>query len=276
MNNLIQFLHPGVEPDIKRNINFCPVNTGASHKRKFIRTNVDYLNGGAELKKHQATFWGEWELASNLSRIVPSPQQGSGFPRYIHKPIWPQSVPASIVASNSCSKPHCYQNTDPFVFCDPFLYFCCRIKSGNLLDRLSSGDVVIFGSHLSGEFVFDTLFVVADRISALDTEKYCKDFYQVNAPYLGSNTYIYRGATYQNPVNGMFSFFPCKVLDESNNNANSSFKRPALPKSNYINPAMTQHYKKTNMGNSELLQTWQGIKDLVQSQGLSLGLRAYL
>jgi len=276
MSNIIQLLHPGVEPNIKNNSTYCPINTSSTHKRKFIQADVDYLDGNGDLNKYESTFWGEWELASNVSRIVPSPQQRSGLPMYIHKPIWPQTVPGLNIASSNCSKFHYYQNTDPFVFCNPFLHFCCHINHGNILDRLSSGDVVIFGSHIAGQFVFDTLFVVADRIPARDKEKYCNDFYQVNTPYLDINPYIYRGATYKNPVNGMFSFFSCKVLSESTSSPTLSFARPALPKSNYINPAMKQNYKKTNMSNSELFQEWNSIKDLVQSQGLSLGLRAYL
>jgi hypothetical protein len=58
------------------------------------------------------------------------------------------------------------QNTDPFVFGDRFLYTCCkqRLRSGRptQLRYLPHGSLVLFGSHISGGFGLDTVFVVDD------------------------------------------------------------------------------------------------------------------
>lgn len=266
----VQLLHPGVEPVIRRGSLICPANTGHTHKRKFLNTKADYLKNNHVING-DVNFWGEWELASSVQSLFPV-ISGKALPKYIHRPIWPQKVGNPAYCKKSYI--HGYQNTDPFVFCDSFLYFCCQIRSGGILDKLTYGDLVVFGSHVGGQFVFDTVFVVADRVNAKHFSDECPDFLNVNGPHLITNQKIYRGATYSNQVNGMFSFFPCKFVD---NKTIKAFPRPALPLSSYITPAKTQNFKATWVGNYQgMYNIWKQIVDIVINDGLVLGLRAYL
>jgi hypothetical protein len=61
-----------------------------------------------------------------------------------------------------------WQNTDPFVFGERFLYSCCKQLRHNgtatYLRELQRGDVILFGSHQHGAFVLDTVLVVAESL----------------------------------------------------------------------------------------------------------------
>jgi hypothetical protein len=204
MNKFVQLMHPGTEPIISNSRpTICPPNTGKVHKRKFLQSNGDYLDKQGVRQNANLNFWGEWEPASHVQRI--GRKLLPGMPRYVHTPICPQKLQADkIQKSTNCSDKDsfCCQSTDPFVICEPFLYFHCQIRPRNQLDNLKRGDIVVFGSHLAGHFVLDTVFVVAERVK-LDDHNVCDKFLIVNQ----FPDQIYLGATIANPVYGMFSFF---------------------------------------------------------------------
>lgn len=98
----------------------------------------------------ELVFWGEWEPPADVRGLGPLSTNVLFSPQY---PVFP-GRPKS-------------QNTDPFVFDGEFLYCCCKQvrKDGTVtfLRDLDHGDVLIFGSHVGGTFVLDTVFVVGER-----------------------------------------------------------------------------------------------------------------
>jgi hypothetical protein len=230
----VQFIHPGGEhePDDGLQKRW---NTNV-HKRKFLKRAGRYVAnekvGGGEM-----LFWGEWEPESDAQRIVSPIPHG---PRFIYEPYY--VVPKSY---------HGLQNTDPFVFGQQFHYTGCQqrtTKGAMQLRYLSKGSVILFGScEDKNAFVLDTVFVVDhwidhDRanyrkvlvgaISQEYKEVTISPWYQEPlventscAPTGSNETWrLYFGATYDKPLHGMYSFFPC-LTDEPKS---KGFARPRI------------------------------------------------
>lgn len=125
--------------------------------------------------------------------------------------------------------------------------------------NLPCGSIILFGSCLRGKFVLDTLFVVRDSIlydcahyvpkaripdayrevvlkplclSGRSREEGC-------APERGRRYTLYFGATYTEPLDGMFSFFPCMPHAERC----EGFKRPVIEIRDLITPALHQGFR---------------------------------
>jgi hypothetical protein len=89
--------------------------------------------------------------------------------------------------------------------------------------------------------------------------------------YAGKRFTLYRGATYEAPINGMYSFTPCRRADGEN----ARFPRPAisLPACHvlreYVNPRSTQTPKVRDlMGVSK---QWEYLRQQVIAAGCLLG-----
>jgi hypothetical protein len=84
---------------------------------------------------------------------------------------------------------------------------------------------------------------------------------------------LYLGATLEDPVAGMFSFFPCLTGD----GIAQGFARPAIYIPDVITPTMTQN-KRLNPRQSitEIVPLWQEVVHQVTDQGLALGIHADL
>jgi hypothetical protein len=115
----------------------------------------------------------------------------------------------------------------------------------------------------------DTVFVVEERV-ALDDPKVCSKFLWANKPFLNQfPNQVYLGATFANPVNGMFSFFPTLPV---HGNDPQPFPLPILTLPNYINPALMMHHKISKSCNVAAL--WMNIVDQVNRANLLLGLKS--
>ena len=115
----------------------------------------------------------------------------------------------------------------------------------------------------------DTVFVVAER-GALNDPKVCSRFALVNQPYINQfPPQVYLGATFANPVDGMFSFFPTLPV---HGNSPQPFARPVLNLPNYINPGLMMHHKISKVMNISSL--WLSIVQQVHRAGLLQGLKA--
>jgi hypothetical protein len=267
---VVQFIHPGSEHNPGK-ANRMAWRVTNPHARKFLRRPGRYLDGNREEREADLVFWGEWEGPSD---VVERWDHDDYLPRFLHEPIWgPPPTPGFR------------QNTDPWVFGDTFRYSNCKQLTyrGNptALQRLTPGSVVLFGSHLGGEFVLDTVFVVGDAepdpyvpsdngdLDVDDAFRVCTLNSVATTDGADALFTLFRGATPGRPVNGMYSFVPCRRADAPY----PRFKRPALASSRYVNPTIKQGMKGT--GNPISLagatKSWEQVRDQVLDAGCLLG-----
>lgn len=232
MPDFIQFFHSGAEHTltaVERKNKIKEWNT-SYHYRKFLEAKGQYVNASGHLCNGKLRFWGEWEPASKVQFLNAQPP-GNDLPHYLHFPF------LGVRPNNGV-------NTDPCVFGPQFMYSLCRQSSPKRKSRMSYlqvGSIIVFGSVMNYKtrneyFAVDTVFVVADgrdytpNTASTALKGYVTaDYQQIMGPNMGagSGTHqlrCYKGATFQQPVEGMYSFVPCRVSDDSN----KGFPRPRL------------------------------------------------
>ena len=270
----VQFIHPGGEhgPDSGDRKSW----NHEAHRRKFLRQRGRYVGDEGKVHEDELLFWGEWEPNSRVRPVEDRVQHG---PRFVHEPFLPRQSPDGW-----------RQNTDPFVFGDQFHYTGClqhTRRGPTQLRFLARGSVLLFGSAIErSQFVLDTVLVIDRWVdhSRLDFEALAtvvSDTYwraTIEPWYSGQGgdeqSYrLYSGATYENPLNGMFSFFPCTTLAENRN----GFARPEIRLPGLVTPTLTQG-KRLNRGitAADVKASWAEVVHQVQAQGLSLGVYAEL
>ena len=281
----IQFIHPGGEhtPDCG---NMKTWNRG-KHKRKFMTAEGRYLDGGKVLSDN-IIFWGEWEPESEVvTRIAASVVNG---PTNLYRPFYRR--PSSYVG---------LQNTDPFVFGEQFHYCICQQHAKGRptqMRNLERGSVILFGSCLNDQFVLDTVFVVShywidhcrndhrkllqDHVSDTYWDVVLSPLYpedpgaecsKCGGDQSDCSFRLYFGATWEQPIDGMFSFFPCMAEAVSS----VGFARPVIVLPDQITNDLNEGRKHTyvrSLGDMALL--WKEVSEQVVSQGLHLGVRAEL
>lgn len=164
--------------------------------------------------------------------------------------------------------------THPFVFDAPFLFLPGKDSPNRVLSRLDIGDIVAFGSHLQGEFALDTVFVVNGRQPVGDASLSAL-FRRVNQACFDSPTLpVYRGASLDQPLGALFSFFPARPVGADGVHG---FTRPLLrPEgalAELIQPRLPHNFR----SRETLLPTgavWDEICRQVMAQGCVLGLVA--
>jgi hypothetical protein len=295
--SIVQFLHPGGEhkPD-KYGGNIKSWNQG-EHRRKFMLapgSYVEEVNGKETYQQGNLLFWGEWEPPSEVHPIankikteketVIGIKRFSGYPEYLHKPYLPLLIPKSTPTEP-------YQNTDPFVFGDQFRYFLCRqskkdkkqIKRPTELARLDKGSLILFGSKKDGEFVLDTVFVVADYKdynffdpNALPNEGLYQDIVikmscgtglRMGNPLMQR---LYYGATYEKPYQGMYSFAPAQKATQpfaQYKATDKGFPRVTLTDFPYITQGLMMGFKTTQTNSNSIETFWQNIRQQSRDQG---------
>lgn len=232
MPDFIQFFHSGAEHTLtaaQRKNKIKEWNT-SYHYRKFLEAKGQYVNASGHLCNGKLRFWGEWEPASKVQFLNAQPS-GNGLPHYLHFPF------LGVRPNNGV-------NTDPCVFGPQFMYSLCRQSSPKRKSRMSClqvGSIIVFGSVKNYKtpneyFAVDTVFVVADgrdytpNTASTALKGYVTaDYQQIMGPNMGagSGTHqlrCYKGATFHQPVDGMYSFVPCRVSDDSD----VGFLRPHL------------------------------------------------
>jgi hypothetical protein len=214
-----------------------PWNQGP-HRRKFLISPGRYVEGlavGDEPDLTELVFWGEWEPPSRVEERWP---KSGRLPQFLHRPHW-------VVPSGNEYR----QNTDPWIWGDRMIYSCCKQTADGrptAMRRLDRGSVICFGSKIDGAFCLDTVFVVAsaEPWTAADAEDMDVDdaFRTCTASAIVSGEcataraqssctpaeplplVLYHGATYDDPVDGMFSFVPAGRADADM----VRFARPSL------------------------------------------------
>jgi len=219
----VQFPHPRGEPPARRFTlapatqsrhhrdeaiprgHVMPWNTGR-HCRKFLISAGRYLDDRDDVRGGELLFWGEWEPPSDI--VTTWPADGR-LPRALHRPSWFRP-PAD--ASR--------QNTDPWVWGDRMLYSNCKQARVGSLRRLTRGSVVYFGSTFGDDFCADTVLVIAsgepwdpadyEGIDADEAFQVCTAASLAAGDGCSPDTglTLYRGATLEDPVDGMYSFVP--------------------------------------------------------------------
>lgn len=158
----------------------------------------------------------------------------------------------SLKGKQNCVVPGCvnfynqFQNTDPFVFDENFYYSCCKQVHFTSLRSLDVGSLILFGSTISARhsgpaFALDTVFVVGEKRTYTsktfknDLSSFVPKYYD---EIMGFKTWnsstqftCYKGASFNNPVYGMYSFVPCMKDDK----ATMGFPRPILTENDFKN-----------------------------------------
>ena len=283
MPKLVQFTHPGAEHKPDRNKhNHKSWNTG-KHKRKFLLSNGKYIFEN-KLQEGNLVFWGEWEPPSDVEQLSVKPNKF--YPQWIHKPYLPSTIP------NSNDSKINYRNTDPCVFDGDFKYFVCKqyrfkSKSQTRLAKLERASVILFGStgnqnKKDAFFQLDTVFVVSDYIeydisdpnalAKANLGNYRDYVFKMEFPKpkeFSLKLRLYFGASFENQVEGMYSFSPAKVW----NNQYSSFPRIAIKDLKYITNNLNAAPKISDVSTEDIKKFWNDIRDLSRENGCVEGVR---
>lgn len=283
---LVQFLHPGGEHSPDRS-GWKDWNRGP-HRRKFMACEGRHIDNGA-VQDRLISFWGEWEPPSVVERIYPPVKGG---PRWLHRPVF------DLVSCTDDGLP--FQNTDPFVFGPHFHYSIChqlrRIKSADsgsiksfyrptvLNGGIGRGSVILFGSHIQGQFVLDTVFVVAAAIPYNPRRPSQKILRHIDPIYkacvhdclsiMDVTLTLYCGATYDNPVESMYSYIPCKPVSQSN--VIAGWKRPIVRLPRYVLDGLSRPFRSSKLSSlKHAFEIWQNILNQVHTCGLFPGTYIY-
>lgn len=181
-------------------------------------------------------------------------------------------------------------NTDPFIF-DGFYYSNCRQSASPGLRQLGRGSVIAFGSGQGHGWVLDTVLVVTDSVAhtAASYEqalrgKVSDAYFDVtlrptwdNRSNKAEEFRLYRGATFDSPVNDMFSFFPCTPAGDR-----VGFPRPPVTLPDRYFTANNRLAAKGCAPDAlphdplEVKRLWQSLLDQVCGAGLSPGIAALM
>ena len=268
--------------------------------RKFMQLRGRWIDAHGDRQTGDLHAWGEWEPESDLIAPLSPPAGGSTYPR----DLWPRYLWCPYyVPKDSYEGLH---NTDPFVFGPRFLYSNCFQSPRPGLKQLDKGSVIAFGSGKKkiDRWMLDTVFVVKDykkyRVShVLDDLKDCVPaaFLDVTGRPLcadatsnpsradatgGSSCTppreewlrLYVGATPDDPVDGMFSFFPASPARDD-----AGFPRPLIDlPAEYFNPRSFRGPSGFRRPRTpgELRDLWINLVRQVRDAGLVLGTYAEL
>jgi hypothetical protein len=241
--------------------------TKRQHFRKFLISPGRYVLDGSAAVDGEMVFWGEWEPPSEIATTWPTNPNGR-LPRNLHRPFW--SRPATVGL----------QNTDPWVWGDCMIYSNCK-QAQVSLRRLTRGSVICFGSTFGDEFCADTVMVIAsaepwdphdlDGLDASGAFHTCTGETVAGDPSCGpdADLILYRGATFEEPVDGMYSFVPAMLVTSPL----PRFARPPVRLPGLINTTSTRGPRGAPhpLPYSQVQQAWESLRRQVMNAGLVLG-----
>ncbi len=213
----VQFSHPGAEHEPAPGGGKAWNTHASRHARKFMEFPGEWMEEDGSARTGRLRAWGEWEAESHLIRELRRPGGDRLFPRFLWEPYY--------VPKEDHRRLH---NTDPFIFGSRFLYSNCGQPSSPGLRALGRGSVIAFGSlkKIAGErrWMVDTVLVVAGSVEYDAHEARealagptSEAFIEVTAGPIATTEEgsfrLYRGATPDDPVDGMFSFFPAEYFN---------------------------------------------------------------
>jgi len=266
---LVQFPHPGAEHPKPRTSSVAWRRGKDDHARTFLVSPATYRIGHTgQDTDGEVAFWGEWEGAVNVvSELDPVPE-GRG-PTWLGRPD-PSASPPPVLPGNPP------QNTDPYVWGDAMRYTYCRQPTNGKLRGLGRGSVILFGSSVAYRFVLDAVLVVArfvDHSCAGDLRGVTDDVHMrttIEPMYgwgEGATHRLYEGATPADPVNGMFSFVPCKP----GSGRDVGFARPEIDLDGWIHHDLRMQARMEDRDANAMRQAWDDVASVIRSHGLALG-----
>ncbi len=285
----VQFTHPGGEHSVSHAELAVGVKSWSRvHGRKFIKAKGQIVTGAKLSIPQDLLFWGEWEPDSYVKRVTAF--SGSGIlPKYVHEPFIKVVGGKMVVPSMTVDQDRCCLNTDPFVFNEYFLYSLCKQVRFVNLRNLDQGSIIIFGSTISKEkggpyFVVDTVFVV-DKWKSYHPgsaraelkgfiPKYYDDImlFDYTGHIATEELTCYHGATFKEPVEGMFSFVPCKPCVSG---SVVGFSRPIISAKAFpgiINDNLNSAPKYTDITYlADMKGIWDRLCKEIKKQGFELG-----
>ena len=291
MANFIQFHHFGTEqgrqtPALKRsqiifkNKKYSRWNN-IGHARKFVKNKGKYVSYNEDLINDNLIFWCEWEPQSEIIKEFSIPATEKELPKYIQIPFWDTAERL--------------QNSDPFIFCNNFIYAFCHQDNNEIMRKLDAGDLILFGSKINNRFKIDTVFVIKEYID-YNMHNYknklsnllqkCPELDEITLKPGSCNPsgncfdyrlYISVNFGERNENNGMYSFFPAQLFNE---NTIKGFKRPEIDLS-MINPDLINHGLMMGpavryISNKKIIKDiWLEIKKQVENDGQNLKLGVF-
>lgn len=295
----VQFPHPGGEhtPDHATTKYW---NRGM-HKRKFVKHTGRYTTGAGDgLYEADLSFWCEWEPESEVIQTIDQPLPRG--PRYVYEPYY--CLPESYEGLQN-TDPVVFGDRFFYTWCKQKTAHGSRTTQ---LAYLGAGSVILFGSCLGQTFVLDTVFVVdrwidhhrgnyknvlKGKIPASYADITIAPGYQTrwpggkacggswldespaddggcNPPSVLPNR-LYVGAMYDQPFEGMFSFFPCLPYNESER----GFERPRIAIPEIITDRLAMGFRLNPQSSLEQTKAlWDEVVQQVTKQGLMLGVWA--
>lgn len=278
MPKIVQFTHPGKEHGHDRNNEKHKGWNTKGHQRKFLLADGKYQSENT-LCEDQLIFWGEWEPPSEVEQLTIRPT--GKHPQWLHRPYLPQILPVSRGYQES------YQNTDPCVFDGAFKYFVCKqfkpkSRSVTQLAKLERGSLILFGSTANQNtqdafFQIDTVFVVSSFIEYdMSTVYEWEDTslgryldYSVRMAFPSKLDYsrklrLYFGATFDDKVEGMYSFSPSMIYHKG---LNKGFPRIKISNSNYITNNLNAAPRISTAEFDQVFKFWSEIRAVVAESG---------
>lgn len=259
----VQFPHPGEEHHPAGTV--MRWNRGARHRRKFLISPARYRGADGVAQAGEVVFWGEWEPPSV---IIDRWEPAGDLPRALHRPFWVRPTGDDF-----------RQNTDPWVFGNQMILSNCRqVTAGrpNAMQRLTRGSVVCFGSTSGEAFCIDTVMVIASVetwVPANGSDLEAGEAFQVCAAgslscgiKVPPRLTLYRGATFDNPINGMYSFVPARPASLPF----PRFARPAIQLDGLIAARRQAPWCSRSMPPDAMYSKWDAIRRQVVAAGLVL------
>ena len=273
----VQFVHPGGEHRSDAGSFKDWIALDAPHARKFMQLPGRWVEHDGSTHSGELFAWGEWEAQSELLRPLGG-SRADGCPQHLWRAYYTVPVDGRYDG---------LRNTDPFIFGSRFLYSNCQQPSRPGLRSLGRGSVIAFGSYKTRQWVLDTVVVVAGSVpyTASQADRELEDpapdvevpeaFLDVTAAPLASEGWdgalrLYWGATPDDPVDDMYSFFPASPADDG-----PGFARPAIElNSQYFTKTLSRNHKRTGASLETLNDLWQSLVEQVHYADLVLGVHA--
>lgn len=267
---IVQFIHPGREFHIKSSCSPVDIpwvggdcSDCDGHSRRLVFHKGEYVDGNGKPKTAQLAFWTEWE-ARTMAVAMPSAKDDPFAAHWVHTAKTPLvKYPGPL-------------NTDPCVFGLTFKYCCCQQTKNGAMQKLEPGSLVLFGSHMAGQFFLDTVFAVEDKgvpYDASDAKQLSglgvsKEYRNLSLDRLGSGELVfYRGKRFRpESKNEMYSFVPARlfVADDASCGERFALDIAALNKLLPVNsrqfaPHLNQKFKVVASKPETVLRVWKEV-----------------